>query len=98
MITHEEQDLHLGKINDFAVSDDGKYICIGQINEEWYDEWELSDEKDLHSKNPFLIYLVPKVYDIELKEYVSMHLDGSNEEFNLDFLKDFRNEYMATNI
>lgn len=98
MLTHDEQDLHLGKINDFAVSDDGKYICIGQINEEWYDEWEYSNEEEIHSENPFLRHLVPRIYDVDLNEYVPMYLKDSNEEFNLNFLKDFGNEHLSTHI
>lgn len=98
MLTHDEENLHLGKVNDFAVSDDGKYLCIGQINEEWYNEWESSNEENLYSENPFLRYLVPKVYDVELKEYVPLYLESSNEEFNLNFLKDFGNEHMSTHI
>ncbi len=97
LLTNDEQNLLPERINNFAVSDDNRYICVGIINEEWYKEWELSDFKDLYSKNPFLYILIPKIYDIDKGEYVRIYCEDKKNEVDFKFLKDI-DDFMITTI
>lgn len=97
LLTNDEQDLLQERVNNFAVSDDNRYICVGIINEEWYKEWELSDSKNLYSKNPFLYILIPKIYDINKGEYVRIYCEDKENEVDFKFLKDI-DDFMITNI
>lgn len=97
LLTNEEQDLFQERVNNFAVSDDNRYIYVGIINEEWYKEWELSDFKDLYSKNPFLYILVPQIYDIDKGEFVQIYCDDKKNELDFKFLKNI-DDFMITTI